>query len=289
MPVNNVPAINTADILRRHGLRPNPRLGQNFLQDPQALETIAAAAQISTTDTVLEIGCGIGNLTAYLAEAARQVIAVELDGRLASIAAKLLHSRKNVRLVSGDILSLSPTELQLPPAYLVAANIPYNITSPIVRHLLEAEVRPRRLVLTVQQEVAERICAQPPRMSILTLSVQVYGSTAIVGRIPAAAFYPKPKVDSAVVRIEIEEDPRIDRERLAVFFALIKVAFAQKRKTLRNNLSAGLRMGPARAADLIQAAGIDPGLRAEALDFDDWGRLCRVDEIAEALKGGRIS
>lgn len=284
--MNNIPVIDAAQLLRRHGIRPNARLGQNFLQDPQALEAIAAAAEIRASDTVLEIGCGLGQLTPYLAARARSVIAVEVDRRLAAIAAELLKSRANVRLICADILSLSPDELGLPEGYVVAANIPYNITSPILRHLLEASVKPRRLVLTVQQEVAERICAQPPKMSILTLSVQVYGAASIIARIPAAAFHPQPKVDSAVVRIEIYEQPRIPSALLPIFFALIKAAFAQKRKMLRNNL-AGPLGGAREAQDLIASAGIDPRLRAQALGFDEWERLCRLPGVAEALKPAR--
>jgi 16S rRNA (adenine1518-N6/adenine1519-N6)-dimethyltransferase len=210
------------------------------------------------------------------------VIAVELDQRLASVAAEILKPYRNTTIVCGDILRLTPAILDLPADYLVVANIPYNITSPIFRHLLETEPKPRRIVLTVQAEVAERLCAVPPRMSILALSVQVYGSVRIVMRIPAAAFYPIPKVDSGVVCTDIHADPRIQRGLLPVFFTLIKAGFGQKRKTLRNSLSAGLHIDPVRAQALIMQAGIDPGLRAEALGFADWETLCRTPGLAEA-------
>ncbi len=281
--MNGIPLLDTAALLKQNHLRPDPRLGQNFLQDPTALERIAAAAEIVAGDTVLEIGCGFGNLTRYLAVTARRVIAVELDPRLVRIATQILKPQANVQLISGDILSLSPRDLQLPPAYLVAANIPYNITSAIIRHLLEAEAKPRRIVLTVQKEVAERICAEPPRMSILALSVQVFGSTRIVARIPAGAFLPKPKVDSAVVRIEIHERPLISSPLLPSFFRLVRAGFGQRRKTLRNNFAAGLRLGTSRAQELIAGAGIDPNLRAEALGFREWEALCNTQELLEVI------
>lgn len=285
--MSTIPLLDAAEVLRRHGLRPNARLGQNFLQDPAALENIAAAAGIRNSDTVLEIGCGLGQLTRYLAASAQRVVAVEFDQRLASIAETVLRQHPNVRVICADILQLALGDLGIPSGYVVAANIPYNITSPIIRHLLEAEVKPRRIVLTVQAEVAERICSQPPRMSILTLSVQVYGSPAIVERIPSAAFFPVPKVDSAVVRIEVLAQPRIDGELLPLFFRLIKASFGQKRKKLRNSLAAALRLSAAQVDELLHSAGIDPGLRAEALGFVEWERLCETPGLVKALKPDR--
>ncbi len=287
LPVNGIPLLDVAVLLKQNRLRPDPRLGQNFLQDPAALEQIAAAAEIEATDSVLEIGCGFGNLTRYLAVAAQRVIAVELDRRLAQIAAEILRPYRNVQIIAADILALSPRDLGLPRNYLVTANIPYNITSAIIRHLLEAESKPRRIALTVQKEVAERVCSEPPRMSILALSVQVFGSARIVARIPAGAFLPKPKVDSAVVRIEIHERPRIPPALLPAFFTLVKAGFSQKRKTLRNNFATGLRLGASGAQELISRAGIDPRLRAEALGFREWEALCRTPELLEAIGPAR--
>lgn len=287
LPVNNIPALDAALVLRRYGLRPNPRLGQNFLQDAEALAAITAEAHIRRTDSVLEIGCGLGSLTRYLAAVAGRVIAVELDQRLASIAAEVLKPYQNVVIVRGDILDISPADLGLPAGYLVVANIPYNITSPIFRHLLEARPRPQRMVLTVQEEVAERVCSQPPKMSILALGVQVYGSATIVTRIPAGAFFPSPKVDSGVVCVEIYDEPRIASSLLPIFFTLIKAGFGQKRKTLRNNFSAGLRISPARANELLIGAGIDPRLRAEALGFAEWESLCRTPGLKEVAGPAR--
>ncbi len=273
--MNDISPMRAAQILKQHGLHAIKSLGQNFLDDPQALQQVARAAQIEPTDTVLEVGPGLGSLTRYLSVLAREVVAVELDRKLVPVLKKLLKGYRNVRVVEGDVLQLSPAELGLQEDYVVAANIPYNITSALLRHLLSSQPGPRRIVLTVQQEVAERICAVPPRMSLLSLSVQVYGVPSIVATIPAESFYPVPKVDSAVVRIEIFPQPAIEPALLSEFFDLIKAGFSQKRKTLRNSLSAGLRIAPAEAATLLQQAGIDPQRRAETLTLGEWERLVR--------------
>ncbi len=162
------------------------------------------------------------------------------------------------------------------PDYLVVANIPYYITSAVLRHLLESGARPFRLVLTMQEEVAMRICARPGKMSLLALSVQVYGNPEIVAYIPAEAFFPVPKVDSAVLRVEILPDPLISVDLMDTFFTLIKAGFSQKRKTLRNSLSGGLGVPPAEAESLLTAAGIDPKRRAETLSLEEWGNLCKA-------------
>ncbi|MGE5249311.1 MAG: ribosomal RNA small subunit methyltransferase A, partial [Bacteroidota bacterium] len=179
----------------------------------------------------------------------------------------------NVRIVEGDILKLPPAALVNEPGFVVVANIPYYITSAIIRHLLEAEAKPRRIVLTIQKEVAERICAAPGDLSLLALSVQVYGKPGIVSVLPASAFYPSPKVDSAVLRIEIYPEPVIPLPLLPVFFRLLKAGFSQKRKTLRNSLAAGLHIKPVEAESLLQGAGIDPMRRAETLSIPEWQRL----------------
>lgn len=264
------------DLLRRHGLTAHKSLGQNFLADDGILEKIVAAAGVSSADEALEIGPGLGTLTAHLARAARQVTAVELDGRLFPALRENLAAFNNVRLVQGDILQTSASALGLPPGYVAAANVPYYITSAILRHLLSDTVKPRQMALTVQKEVAERICAQAGEMSLLALSVQVYGKPSIAARIPAGAFIPAPKVDSAILRVEIYPQPLFSSAQMKRFFALIHAGFSQKRKTLRNCFSAGLRIAPEQAAALLQAAGLDPMRRAETLSLEEWGRLVQV-------------
>ena len=271
----SLPPLNIPALLRRYDLRPSKGLGQNFLQDKAALEKIVSVAGLGSADAVLEIGPGLGSLTRYLALSARSVTAVELDRKLFPALESVLAPYQNVRLVQGDILKLNPAELMETPGYIVVANIPYYITSVVIRHLLEAELRPSRVVLTVQKEVAERICADPGRMSLLALSVQVYGKPVIEAIIPAEAFYPPPKVDSAVLCIELYPQPIIPADKLEKFFRLIKAGFSQKRKTLRNALSGGLRIAPFETEDLLSAAGIDPQCRAETLSLKEWGNLVK--------------
>lgn len=268
-----LPDLNSSQLLRKYGIHANKSLGQNFLQDKHALEKITSAAEILPTDTVLEIGPGLGALTRHLAVAAKQVVAVELDGRLFPPLAEVLAGFTNVSLVQGDILKLVPSEIIPTPEYLVVANIPYYITSVLLRHLLETSPRPRRLVLTIQKEVAERLSASPGDMSLLALSVQVYGQPRIVAVIPAGEFYPEPKVDSAVVRIDLSPTPYIPTSLLDTFFALARAGFSQKRKTLRNSLSAGLRKSPAEIEKVLNSAGIDSRRRAETLSLEEWREL----------------
>lgn len=271
--MNKIPPLNAAALLKRYDLRAHKGLGQNFLQDPLALEAIVSAAEIQPTDMVLEIGPGLGSLTRYLAVSAREVVAVELDEKLIPPLKAVLAPYQNVRLIHGDILKLSPGDLIAGRDYIVVANIPYYITSAVIRHLLENEPKPRRIVLTVQKEVAQRICAKPGDMSLLALSVQVYGKPRSAAHIPAEAFFPAPKVDSAVLCVDIYPSPLIKEELLDTFFKLIKAGFSQKRKTLRNSLSAGLHISPSEAAELLERANIDPQRRAETLSIEEWERL----------------
>ena len=273
----SLPALDIPGLLKRYGLRPRKGLGQNFLQDDQALRAIVTAASISPADDILEIGPGLGNLTRYLALAAHTVTAVELDRALFPALETVVAPYENVRLVQGDILKLNPADLMKSPEYLVVANIPYYITSALLRHLLESGRHPRRLVLTVQEQVAERICAKPGKMSLLALSVQVYGTPSIVAYIPSEAFYPEPNVDSAVLRVEILPAPVIPAPLLDTFFTLIKAGFSQKRKMLRNSLSGGLGIAPAGAEKMLTAAGLDPMRRAETLSLEEWEKLCNAD------------
>ena len=274
--MNEIPPLNAAALLKRYDLRAHKGLGQNFLQDPLALEKIVSAAEIRPSDTVLEIGPGLGSLTRYLAVSAKEVVAVELDENLLPALKAVLSPHENIRLIHGDILKLSPTDLNLENDYIVVANIPYYITSAVIRHLLESESKPRRIVLTVQKEVAQRICAEPGDMSLLALSVQIYGKPRIAAHIAADAFFPAPKVDSAVLIIDIYSSVRIKEELLDTFFNLIKAGFSQKRKTLRNSLSSGLHISPAEAADSLTQVNIDPQRRAETLSIEEWEKLSEI-------------
>ena len=271
-----LPPLNIAVLLRDYGLSPKKGLGQNFLVDPEALRKIIQAADILPGALVLEVGPGLGSLTRGLAQVARKVVAVELDEGLLPLLAKVLAGYPNVEIVKGDILEIDPPQLMGEAGYLVVANIPYYITSALIRHLLSPEIKPARIVLTVQKEVADRICAEPGDLSLLALSVQVYGAAKKVLRIPAGSFYPAPKVDSSVVRVDLYPQPLIASDDLEDFFKLARAGFGQKRKTLRNSLSAGLHLPPDRVAALLDSVGIDPRRRAETLSLGEWKSLVGV-------------
>lgn len=263
-------------ILRRYGLRPKKGLGQNFLSDSRALKKIVAAGQVTQDDHVLEIGSGLGSLTRYLALEAKRVVAVEIDVKLLPPLQEVVAPYDNVEIIRADILELDLTQIMDQSGYLVIANIPYYITSAIIRHLLSSAYKPARIVLTVQKEVAQRICATPGSMSLLALSVQVYGNPTIAATIPAAAFYPPPKVDSAIINIELYDSPQVLVEDIDLFFALIRAGFSQKRKTLRNTLSAGMQWPKTQAEAVLAAADIEMQRRAQTLSMEEWGRLVDV-------------
>ena len=196
-------------LLDRYQIEPKKSLGQNFLHDEGLLGRLVAAADLSPDDDVLEVGPGLGALTRVLARAARRVVAVELDGRLLPVLESELSGLDNVELVHGDVLELDPADWFATP-YVVVANVPYYITGAILRHLLGRQPRPRQLVLTVQREVAARLTARPPEMSLLAVSVQYYGRARLVSTVKAGAFWPRPEVDSAVVRIDVDARHLLD-------------------------------------------------------------------------------
>jgi 16S rRNA (adenine1518-N6/adenine1519-N6)-dimethyltransferase len=263
-------------ILKQADLRPNKSLGQNFLSDPNILSKIVYMAGVTRSDRVLEIGPGLGSLTRSLAACAQSVTAVEIDKKLFPVLSSIMAGYSNVQLILGDMLKLRPEDIMHESGYLVVANIPYYITSALIRHLLESSCQPVRIVLTVQNEVAQRICASDGDYNLLGLSVQVYGKPEIVMKIPSGAFYPPPKVDSAVVRISLYSDPVIPVCELDQFFLLIKAGFSQKRKTLRNSLAGGLKKQPAEVEKWLKNHGIDPMRRAETLALEEWQTLTSV-------------
>ena len=261
-------------LLRGYGIRPNKNLGQNFIVDQEALNAILLAAELHRTEHVIEVGAGLGALTRRLSGAAAHVTAIELDARLLPILKAVLQGAANVDIVAGDALTL---DVETAPVYRVIANIPYTITSALLRHFLEADQPPDRIVLTVQSEVAERAAAGPGQMSLLALSVQIYGEPEIRGRIPAAAFYPKPEVESSILRIDIHPTPVIPAQWIAPVFRLARAGFNQRRKKLSNSLGPVLGKG---AGKMLQEAGIDPGGRAQELSIEQWEALARVAKFA---------
>jgi len=268
--MSDIPAL-----LRRYGLEPSKELGQHFLLDERALDRIVAAAELTGEETVLEVGAGVGNLTRRLTRVAGRVVAVEIDQRFAPALQTELEGFPNVDVVWGDILALDPAALVGEVPYKVVANLPYGITSAVLRHLLEARLPPRRMVVTVQREVAERIVARGGRMSVLAISIQFYGRPRLLFRLRPGAFYPPPEVESAVLRIDRHSRPPVEVEDRETFFRVVRAGFAHPRKQLANSLAGGLGISSREAVHLLTAAGIDPRIRAERLDLADWARLAR--------------
>ncbi len=266
-------------------IRPRKRLGQHFLTDPRILESIAASAEISAADFVLEIGPGLGHLTRVLAARARNVVAVELDAALAERLAGELADTPNVTILRGDFLAREPLEwlkAGRAPAgraelshFKVVANLPYYITSAILRHLLQASFKPSTIVVMVQREVAQRMQAQPPAMNLLAVSVQFFAKVHLVRTIAPGAFYPRPRVESAVVRLDVRDKPLLDVQDTEQFFRLVHAGFGERRKQLRNSMAHGLGLRPQAAEHVLARAQIDPVRRAETLSLDEWGRLYR--------------
>lgn len=268
--------MNPKALLEQHGFSPKKSLGQNFLHDPNALEKIVAVAELMPSDTVVEIGPGTGTLTEFLARAAKHVITIELDERMRPILEKTLAPYPNVFVIWGDVLNIDLLQVVGPKDFVVVANVPYYITSLILRHILEAHRRPRRLVLTMQLEVAERLTAKPGDMSLLAVSVQFYGRPSLVSKLNPAVFWPRPEVESAVLRIDTYDKPPVDVPSTDLFFRVVRAGFSQKRKQLKNALAGGLALNSTTTLTLLEAAGIDAKRRAETLTLEEWAALTRA-------------
>jgi 16S rRNA (adenine1518-N6/adenine1519-N6)-dimethyltransferase len=294
--------------LRALELRPTRGMGQNFLVDPAALATIVSAAELAPSDTVVEVGPGLGVLTWELLQRASLVVAVELDKRLVARLHEEFVSAANLQIVQGDILNLAPEQLLadhrplaedreskiedgkpsildprssiLDPPYKVVANLPYAITSAALRHFLEAGHKPSMIVVLVQWEVAKRITAQPGDLSVLAHSVQIYAEPAIVARVPAVSFFPAPAVDSAVLRLRLRPRPAVAVDDIDKLLRVIKAGFLHARKKLSNALPSGLasigaRIEKERVIAALESAGVDPGRRAETLTLEEWAKVYR--------------
>ncbi len=268
--------MNPRQLLETYHLLPKKSLGQNFMHDPNTLDKIVATAAVQSSDTVIEIGPGTGELTVKLAEAARQVIAIEIDDRLETLLADRLSAYRNVSVVFNDVLKTDIQKLVGTQPFLVVANVPYYITSAILRHVLEMANRPQRVVLTIQYEVAERLSAKPDDMSLLAVSVQYYGKPRLASRINRAVFWPRPDVDSAIVRIDTYAQPPVNVPNDDAFFRVVRAGFSQKRKQLRNALASGLNIKSEVAEAYLHAAGLDPQRRAETITLEEWAALTRI-------------
>lgn len=290
---------NVRDLIYRHDLNPKRSLGQNFLVDESHLARIVDAAALTADDTVLEIGPGLGGLTKLLAQQAGRVVAVELDDRLIELLEAEFVDQPNVSIIHADILKTDVANLVSPDTnsgsaagieqkvdnetvggakgdYKVVANLPYYITNAVLRHILEATHRPTTAVLMVQKEVAQRICAAPGKLSLLAVSIQFYARPTLIHHVPAGAFFPRPKVDSAVLQLDVFPQPVLADADPQKFFRLVKAGFGQKRKQLLNSLSAGIGLPKAEIASLMADAGIDAKRRAETLTIPEWGQIYDV-------------
>lgn len=280
--VQNYPSV--YHLLKKYNIRPKKGWGQNFLADNQHLEKMVAAADLSATETVLEIGPGLGALSAPLAASVKRVIALEIDPLMVDILKTEMAAIKNFTVVQADILAVNPLDVlqgqqaNFAPGdpYQVVANLPYYITSAIIQRLLETPHPPQRLIITIQKEVAQRIVARPGQMSILAVSVQFYGQPKLCHTIPPNAFVPPPKVDSAVLRIDRYHNPPVIVPDPAHYFRIVKAGFSQKRKQLKNSLAAGLHKPQAEIVTQMQMAGIDPTRRAQTLSLTEWAALANT-------------
>jgi len=265
----------TKKLLRTYDLRARKGLAQHFLVDGGVVKKILDAAELSPSDTVMEVGPGLGVLTEGLVKAAGRVIAIELDRKFAAILQERIVSG-NLTVVNEDVLKTDPAELLKPRGisdYKVVANLPYYITAPVIRHFLEATLKPCLMVLMVQKEVAKQITAMPGNMSLLSVSVQFYGAPKVVAIVPARSFYPAPKVDSAILKIDVYPRLKVDVDDVNGFFRVVKAGFSANRKQIVNSLSHGLGCAKSEVVPLLEKAGIEPQRRAETLSIEDWGKL----------------
>ncbi len=275
----------TKELCSRYFIKPSRSKGQNFLVNSEIYDRIVEIADLDSTDTVLEVGPGFGFLTERLARKAKEVIAVEMDDLLAkALRLKIKNTGlDNVCLVNGDILKLEignwkleeiNSNFQLPvTSYKIAANLPYNITSLFLRQYLSAENKPQSMVLMLQKEVAERITAQPPKMSLLAVSVQFYAQASIAEYVDKNEFWPAPAVDSAITKLILQPVPKTVLGKDRDFFRLVKVGFSARRKMLKNNLAAGYQIKTEKAADWLKLAGLAENIRAQELSVNDWLKL----------------
>ena len=280
--------LETRGLLRRLGLRARKGLGQHFLVDEGVLNRIVAVAELTSSDVVMEIGSGLGVLTRELSKRAGYVLAIELDDKLAAVLKQTMASAGNVMVINEDVLKISPAALHeehkanFPPEvpdtsdYKVVANLPYYITSPVLRHFLEAAVKPRSMVVMVQNEVAEEIVTKPGRMSLLSVSVQLYGEPVIVDYVPASCFFPAPEVDSALLKITVYPRPAVEITDKEGFFDLVRAGFSAPRKQLANSLAQGLGVSKDDVLSMLAKAEIIPQRRAQTLSLEEWAHLWRI-------------
>jgi 16S rRNA (adenine1518-N6/adenine1519-N6)-dimethyltransferase len=271
-------------LLRQFGVKPKKSLGQHFLIDETVLERILSAAELSPGDIVVEVGPGLGILTEGLAKQGAQVIAVELDSKLVSLLKRRLASFPNVKIINADILRVTPRQIleselavsALFQGYKVIANLPYYITSPLLRHFFEGLPQPSEMIVMVQKEVGEAMVATPGNMSLLSVKTQFYSKPSIISYVPAASFYPPPKVDSVILRLDVYSQPPIEVPNPASFFDVVMHGFNSPRKQIRNSLAHSLDMPAGQVTLLLEKTGVEGKRRAETLSLEEWRELWKV-------------
>ncbi len=266
----------TKEILREHNLHLKKSLGQNFLVDDSILDKIVTTANLGSEDKVIEIGPGIGALTERLAQVAKKVVAVELDDRLIPVLKKSLADYNNVEIIHGDALKVDFNQL-IAGDYKVVANLPYYITTPIIMRLLEEDFNVNEIVVMVQKEVAERMVAEPggKDYGVLSIGVQYYTKAKIAFNVPPSVFIPQPKVDSAVVSLDVADKQVVDVLNEKLFFKVVKASFHQRRKMIRNSLkkSPYLNLEKDEVRQVLEEAGIDSRKRAEKISIEEFAKL----------------
>jgi 16S rRNA (adenine1518-N6/adenine1519-N6)-dimethyltransferase len=264
---------NTKNLLKKKGIKPVKRLGQNFLIDKTAIKKIIEAVNLNSNDIVLEIGPGSGALTKELAQKAKKVIAIEKDNKMIEILKETLKGFGNVEVIQEDVRKIQIPKLKI-QNYKLVGNLPFYLTAPVIRQFLEAKNPAEEMILVVQKEVGQRICAKPPEMSILAVSVQFYAKPKIISYISKRAFWPSPKVDSAIIKISKKPSPSFQISR-DLFFKIVKAGFSQPRKQLINNLSRGLNIERKKAEKWLLENKIQPSRRAETLNVEEWINLTK--------------
>ncbi len=259
------------DLLNKYDLRPKKFMGQNFLIEQNIVEKIAKLAEIKKDETVLEIGPGLGGLTQILLKQAKQVIAIEKDENLVKILEKIFQDKTNLKIFNQDILKID--EELLDQNYKIVANLPYYLTAPVIRKFLEIEKQPEIMILLTQKEVAQRICAQPPKMNLLAVSIQYYALSKILGYVSRDCFWPQPRVDSAILQIFPQKKIR-NKER-DNFFKIVKAGFSAPRKQLINNLSKQLDLSKKEMSQILEKIGMEGKIRPGNLSIQDWENLAK--------------
>lgn len=269
-------------IMESSGFSFSKALGQNFIVNPSVCPRMAQMCGADKECGVLEVGPGIGVLTNELCKVAKKVVAIELDKRLPEILAKTLSDHDNVKIISGDVMELDLHKLIEEEFQgmdvVVCANLPYYITSPVIMKLLEEKLPIKALTVMVQKEAADRLCAElgTRASGAVTAAVTYYSEPKLLFKVSAGSFMPAPKVDSAVIRLDVRENPSVELRSEKLFFRVVKASFAQRRKTVVNSISSSLSMDKAVVAQVMEQAGLNPLARAEQLTLEDFASLANV-------------